>query len=181
MSRLLQGALTSPFDIEKLTRFRQRVIDQFGGDEDGGDDGEKDPTGDGGSFLTFTQTEAGVRLAASLRLDTERTAGRERLKLEETLHALAVELLPPADVETAMEQVRAGKVVKSKLAFQAVLENLADAARNTERRADLDAQEANEKLVLTQARSRITIDMIGRDVGAAILVALGAGDSGGAE
>ncbi len=144
-------------------------------------DGEKDPTGVGGRTLTFAQTEAGVRLAASLARGTERDAARLRVGLETTLHELAVDLLPPADVETAMRQVRSGRVVKSKLAFQSVLQNLADAARNTERRADLDLQEENERRTLTEARSRITVDMIGRDLGAAILFALGAGDSGGNE
>ena len=131
--------------------------------------------GGGGRALTFAQTEAGARLAASLTRETERVAGRERLKLEDTLHSLALELLPPGDVETAMRQVRRGELVKSKLAFQAVLENLADEARNTERRRDLDLQEENEKRTLTQARSRITIDMMGRDTGRAILFALGGG------
>ena len=139
------------------------------------------PSGVGGRVLTFAQTEAGERLRASLLLGTERASGRERLLLEETLHSLAVDLLPPDDVEDAMEQVRSNRVVKSKLAFQAVLQNLADAAQNAERRRDLDLQEENERLVLTQARSRITVDMIGRDVGAAILFALGAGNTGGGE
>ncbi|KKL27202.1 hypothetical protein LCGC14_2387550 [marine sediment metagenome] len=133
------------------------------------------PPGGGGRALSFAQTEAGARLTASLTRETERVAGRERLKLEDTLRSLARELLPPGDVETAMHQVRRGELVKSKLAFQAVLENLADEARNTERRRDLDLQEENEKRTLTQARSRITIDMMGRDTGRAILFALGGG------
>ena len=139
------------------------------------------PSGVGGRVLTFAQTEAGERLRASLLLGTERESGRERLLLEETLHSLAVDLLPPGDVEDAMENVRSGRVVKSKLAFQAVLQNLSDAAQNAERRRDLDLQEENERRILTQARSRITVDMIGRDIGAAILFALGAGNSGGGE
>ncbi len=133
------------------------------------------PPGSDGSTraLTFSQTEAGVRLAASLALETERTSGRERLKLEDTLNSLAMDLLPPADVETAMRQVRRGELVKSKLAFQAVLENLADEARNAERRRDLALAEANEKRTLRNARARITIDMVGRDLGRAVLFALG--------
>ncbi|KKK47274.1 hypothetical protein LCGC14_3156850, partial [marine sediment metagenome] len=119
------------------------------------------------------------RLIAALGLDTERARGLERLALEETLHDLAVDLLPPEDVEDAMENVRQGRVVKSKLAFQAVLENLSDAARNAERRRDLDLQEENERRTLTQARSRIIIDTIGRDVGAAVLFALGGANGGG--
>ena len=167
----------SKFFKSKTGSWVERVLGFMTGD----DDGEQDPTGAGGFALTFAQTEAGVRLAASLGLGTERQAGRERLKLESTLHALAVDLLPPEDVETAMAQVRSGRLVKSKLAFQAVLENLADEARNTERRADLDAQEENERRVLTQARSRITIDTVGRDLGAAVLFALSAGNTGGGE
>jgi len=102
-----------------------------------GDSDLLDPTGAGGYTLTFAQTEAGERLAAALGLETERVAGRERLKLEDTLHSLAMELLPPGDVETAMRQVRRGELVKSKLAFQAVLQNLADAAEHEERRRDI--------------------------------------------
>ncbi len=133
--------------------------------------------GGGGAALTFAQTEAGVRLAASLALETERTSGRERLKLEGTLQSLAMDLLPPGDVETAMLQVRRGELVKSKLAFQAVLQNLSDEAANAERRRDLDLAEENERRTLRQARSRITVDMIGRDLGRAILFALsGAGE-----
>ncbi len=134
-----------------------------------------DPTGEGGGALTFAQTEAGARLAASLARETERISGRERLKLEDTLHSLAVELLPPGDVETAMLQVRRGELVKSKLAFQAVLENLSDEARNAERRRDLDLAEENEKRTLRDARARITVDMIGKDLGRAILFAIGSG------
>ena len=137
-----------------------------------------DPTGAGGFTLTFAQTETGARLAASLARETERVSGRERLKLEDTLQALAVELLPPGDVETAMRQVRRGELVKSKLAFQAVLENLADEARNAERRRDLDLAEENEKRTLREARSRITIDMLGRNVGLAVLFALGGAGGG---
>ncbi len=139
------------------------------------------PPGSDGStrVLTFAQTEAGVRLAASLALETERTSGRERLKLEDTLNSLATDLLPPADVETAMRQVRRGELVKSKLAFQAVLENLADEARNAERKRDLALAEENEKRTLTNARARITIDMMGRDLGRAIIFALGGTNGGG--
>ena len=134
----------------------------------------------GGPALTFAQTETGVRLAASLARDTERTSGRERLRLEDTLNSLAKELLPPEDVETAMRQVRRGELVKSKLAFQAVLENLSDAAQNEERRRDLAIAEENEKRTLTAARSRITVDMVGRDLGRAVLFAL-SGSTGGGE
>jgi hypothetical protein len=89
-----------------------------------------------------------------------------------------VELLPPGDVETAMMQVRRGELVRSKLAFQAVLENLADEAQNAERRRDIALAEENEKRTLTEARSRVTIDMIGKDVGRAILFALGGAGGG---
>jgi len=136
--------------------------------------------GGGGFALTFAQTEAGVRLSASLAREAERISGRERLKLEDTLQSLAMELLPPADVETAMLQVRRGELVKSKLAFQAVLENLSDAANNEERRRDLALAEENENRTLREARSRITVDMIGKDLGRAILFALG-GTGGGGE
>ena len=138
------------------------------------------PTGVGGRTLSFAQTEAGARLAASLAQDVERFRGAERLKLEGILNSLALELLPPGDVETAMRHVRKGELVKSKLAFQAVLENLADASRNEERRKDLDLAEENQKRTLRQARSKITIDMLGKDLGRAILFAL-AGSGGGGE
>ena len=135
-----------------------------------------DPTGVGGAALTFAQTEAGARLAASLARETDRISGRERLKLEGTLQSLAMELLPPGDVDTAMLQVRRGELVKSKLAFQAALQGLTDAAQNEERRKDIDLAEENERRALRQARSRITVDMIGKDLGRAILFALsGAG------
>jgi len=128
--------------------------------------------GGGGVALSFAQTEAGARLVASLARETDRISGRERLRLEGTLQSLAMELLPPGDVETAMRQVRRGELVKSKLAFQAVLQNLADAGQNAERRRDLALAEENERRTLRQARSRITIDMLGKDVGLAILFAL---------
>lgn len=133
------------------------------------------PGGGGGATLTFAQTEAGQRLASALALDTERFAGAERLRLEDTLHALAVDLLPPKDVETAMRQVRKGEVVKSKLAFQAVLQNLADEAAIAERRKDIALAEEHERQTLRNARARITVDMIGRDLGRAVLYALGTG------
>ena len=140
-----------------------------------------DPTGGGGgAALTFAQTEAGVRLAASLARDTERISGRERLKLEGVLQSLATELLPPSDVETAMRQVRRGELVKSKLAFQSVLQNLSDEAQNAERRRDLSLAEENEKRTLRNARARITIDMVGKDLGRAVLFAL-SGTGGGTE
>ncbi len=138
--------------------------------------------GGGGGYrpLTFAQTEAGVRLAASLNLEAERFAGQKRIELEEVLHGLAQELLPPEDVETAMGQVRRGELVKSKLAFQAVLQNLADEAEHAERRADLDMQEENERRTLREARARITIETVGRgDVAGAILFALSAAGGGG--
>ena len=135
---------------------------------DWGEGGFLDPTGvgrSGGGYqpLTFAQTEAGQRLAASLALDAERFSGAQRLQLEETIHSLAMDLLPPGDVETAMQQVRRGELVKSKLAFQAVLQNLADEAEHAERRADLDLQEENERRTLRQARAQITIETIGKD------------------
>ncbi len=165
----------SKFFSSRHGRFVEEVL--------GGIDGPPLPPppgagGGGGSALTFAQTETGVRLAASLALETGRTAGRERLKLEDTLNSLAMDLLPPADVETAMKQVRRGELVKSKLAFQAVLENLADEARNAERRRDLALAEENEKRTLTNARARITIDMVGRDLGRAIIFALGGANGG---
>ena len=127
--------------------------------------------------LTFAQTAAGARLAASLALETERISGRERLKLEGTIQSLAMELLPPRDVDIAMLQVRRGELVKSKLAFQAAMQGLSDEAQNEERRKDLDLAEENERQTLRQARSRITVDMIGRDLGRAILFGLsGAGE-----
>ena len=135
--------------------------------------------GGGGAALTFAQTEAGVRFAASLARGTEEKSAKLRLKLEGTLHSLAIDLLPPADVETAMRQVRRGELVKSKLAFQAVLENLADEARNAERRRDLALAEENEKRTLRNARARITVDMVGRDLGRAVLFALGGAGGGG--
>jgi hypothetical protein len=134
-----------------------------------------DPTGVGGYTLTFAQTEAGQRLAAALALETERISGRERLKLEGTLHSLAMDLLPPKDVDTAMKQVRRGELVKSKLAFQAVLQNLADETEHAERRKDIELAEENERRTLREARARITVDMIGRDIGRAILYALSGG------
>ncbi len=157
------------------SRFLQSRQGQFVGEVLGGIQSFLEPT-DGGRTLTFAQTEAGARLAASLARETDRVSGRERLKLEGTLQSLAMDLLPPGDVETAMLQVRRGELVKSKLAFQAVLQNLTDAAANEERRRDLDLAEENEKRTLRQARSRITIDMVGKDLGRAILFALsGAG------
>ncbi len=174
--------INQPFNIEKLLAFRERVLDKFGGDDGGDGDGTDflDPTGEGGFALTFAQTEAGVRFAASLARGTEEKSAKLRLKLEGTLHSLAMDLLPPADVEIAMRQVRRGELVKSKLAFQAVLENLADEARNAERRRDLALAEENEKRTLRNARARITVDMVGRDLGRAVLFALG-GANGGSE
>lgn len=134
------------------------------------------PGGGGPRPLTFAQTEAGARMAASFARETERVRGRERLKLEGVIQSLAMELLPPEDVETAMMQVRRGELVKSKLAFQAVLENLTDQAANVERRKDLDLAEENEARTLREARSRIVIDMIGKDLGRAVLFALGSGE-----
>jgi hypothetical protein len=135
------------------------------------------PPDDYGYTLTFAQTEAGQRLAAALALDTERIAGRERLKLEGVLHALAMDLLPPEDVETAMKQVRRGELVKSKLAFQAVLQNLADEAAHAERRKDIELAEENQRRTLRDARARITIDTMGRDLGRGILFALSGGNA----
>ncbi len=174
--------INQPFNIEKLLAFRERVLNKSGGDDGGDDDGtDFPPPPEGGGFAqTFAQTEAGARLAASLARETERISGRERLKLEDTLQSLATELLPPGDVETAMRQVRRGELVKSKLAFQAVLQNLSDAAQNAERRRDLALVEENEKRTLRNARARITIDMVGRDLGRAVLFAL-AGTGGGEE
>jgi len=165
------------FDPNRPLRLASDLL-SFAKDPVGGLRGEEELPlhPDDGRVLTFAQTEAGARLQASLARDTERFSGRERLELEDTLNALAIELLPPEDVETAMRQVRRGELVKSKLAFQAVLENLADIERNTQRRLDFALEEENEKRTLREARSRITIDLIGRDLGRAILFALGASD-----
>lgn len=159
------------------TRTTRRLAGSTGTTGDVGDIPFPDfpaPSG-GGATLTFAQTEAGQRLASALSLDTERFAGAERLRLEDTIHSLAVDLLPPKDVETAMRQVRRGELVKSKLAFQAVLQNLTDEASIAERRADIAAAEANERQTLTEARARITVDTIGRDVGRAIIFGLSTG------
>jgi hypothetical protein len=175
----VQQAFTPIINIEKLLAFRERVLDKFGDGGGAPPPALPPPPGSEGATLTFAQTEAGVRFAASLARGTEQESAKLRLKLEGTLNSLAMDLLPPADVETAMRQVRRGELVKSKLAFQAVLENLADEARNVERRRDLALAEANEKRTLTNARARITIDMVGRDLGRAVLFALGGAGGGG--
>ena len=144
-----------------------------------GDDEQVDDTldeGDGGStrVLTFAATRAGAEEAAGQARETETFRGTERLKLEATLNALAVDLLPPGEGEVAMKAVRRGEWMNSKLMFQAVMQNLADAAAVSERSLDLELREKNEAETLRDARARITIDMMGRDVGRAILFALGA-------
>ena len=168
-----QGKLYGPI-TERLFRTGRGTLTGRPLDEGAPPPPFPDPTGVGGGYtLTFAQTEAGQRLVAALALETERISGAERLKLEETIHGLAMELLPPKDVETAMRQVRRGELVKSKLAFQAVLQNLADETEHAERRADLDLAEENERRTLREARARITVDLVGRDLGRAILFALG--------
>ena len=46
---------------------------------------------------------------------------------------------------------------------------------HAERRADLEVAEENERRTLRDARARITVDMLGRDIGRGILFALGGG------
>ena len=162
-----------PVDIETLMKFRERVLTEFTPPEDGDLPDEGDGGG-GGRVLTFAATQAGAEEAAGQVRETERFRGTERLELEKTLNALAVDLLPPGDVKVAMETVRSGEWLGSKLMFQAVLQNLSDAAEVTQRSLDLELREKNEAEALRDARARITVDMMGRDIGRAILFALGA-------
>ena len=135
------------------------------------------PPGDSGGYtLSFAQTEAGARLQALYDSEQERARGRERLKLEGTLHQLARELLPPRDVGQAIQSVQRGELVKSKLAFQTAVQALQDRQEIDLRREELRQREQIEQATLKQARSKLVVDMIGRDLGRAILFALGTGE-----
>ena len=132
--------------------------------------------GDGGYTLSFAETEAGARLQALYDAEQERARGRERLKLEGTIHQLARELLPPRDVGQAIQAVQRGELVKSKLAFQTAMQALQDRQEIDRRREELRQREQIEQATLKQARSKLVVDMIGRDLGRAILFALGTGE-----
>ena len=134
------------------------------------------PPGDSGYTLSFAQTEAGARLQALYDAEQERARGRERLKLEGTLHQLARELLPPRDVGQAIQSVQRGELVKSKLAFQTAMQALQDRQELDLRREELRQREQIEQATLKQARSKLVVDMIGRDLGRAILFALCTGE-----
>src|SRR3989304_1621905 len=131
--------------------------------------------GAGGYTLSFAETEAGARLRALYDAEQERARGRERLKLEGTLHQLARELLPPRDVGQAIQSVQRGELVKSKLAFQTAMQALQDRQEIDLRREELRQREQIEQATLKQARSKLVVDMIGRDLGRGILFALGTG------
>ncbi len=129
----------------------------------------------GGRTLSFAQTGAGARLAAQYALDEERQRGRERLTLENTLFGLARELLPAGDVDVAIQGIQRGELIKSKLQFQAAIQALADRQDIALRQEELDMREEVEAKTLRQARARIVVDMIGKDVGRAVLYALSTG------
>lgn len=137
------------------------------------------PLGDGGYTLSFAQTEAGERLQGLYAAQLERERGRQRLRLEGTLQTLAKELLPPRDVGAAIQSIQRGELVKSKLAFQTALQALQDRQEIQLRREELRQREEVEKVSLKQARSKLVVDMIGRDLGRAILFALGTGEGQG--
>ena len=132
--------------------------------------------GGGGYTLSFAETEAGARLSALYDAEQERARGRERLTLEGTIHSLARELLPPRDVGAAIQSVQRGELVKSKLAFQTAMQALQDRQEIDLRREELRQREQVEQATLKQARSKLVVDMIGRDLGRAILFALGTGE-----
>jgi len=132
--------------------------------------------GGGGYTLSFAETEAGARLSALYDAEQERARGRERLTLEGTIHSLARELLPPRDVGAAIQSVQRGELVKSKLAFQTAMQALQDRQEIDLRREELRQREQIEQATLKQARSKLVVDMIGRDLGRAILFALGTGE-----
>jgi len=134
------------------------------------------PGGGGGYTLSFAETEAGARLRALYDAEQERARGRERLTLEGTIHSLARELLPPRDVGQAIQSVQRGELVKSKLAFQTAMQALQDRQEIDLRREELRQREQIEQAGLKQARSKLVVDMIGRDLGRAILFALGTGE-----
>lgn len=164
----------SRFFASKTGRFVENVLSRMGTTQEPLP--LPSPPGDGGyAPLTFAQTEAGVRLAGTYAREEEREAFRHRLALEDTLHELASDLLPPSDVKIAMKQVQRGEVVKSKMAFQAVLQALSDRQEIEFRMAELKEREEAEARTLRQARARIFVNMVGKDVGRSVLFALGAG------
>src|SRR3990172_6659331 len=135
------------------------------------------PGGEGGGYtLSFAETEAGARLRALYDAEQERARGRERLTLEGTIHSLARELLPPRDVGQAIQSVQRGELVNSTLAFQTAMQALQDRQEIDLRREELRQREQIEQAGLKQARSKLVVDMIGRDLGRAILFALGTGE-----
>ena len=148
------------------------------------EDAEPPPDGGAGAggfgyTLSFAQTEAGERLQGLFAAQLERERGRQRLRLEGTLQTLAKELLPPRDVGTAIQSIQRGELVKSKLAFQTAMQALQDRQEIQLRREELRQREEVEKVSLKQARSKLVVDMIGRDLGRAILFALGTGEGQG--
>ena len=157
-------------DVEK-TLDRLRTLTREEGDE----------TGFGGPSLTFAATEAGTRLAGAQSLEEERERGRQRLRLEKTLFDLAKELLPAGDVDDAIVRMKSAdpknRFIASKLQFQAALQALADRQDIALREQELQDRRDVELQTLKQARARITIDMIGKNTGRAVLFALGAGSN----
>ena len=129
--------------------------------------------------IVRTAPEAGERLQGLFAAQLERERGRQRLRLEGTLQTLAKELLPPRDVGTAIQSIQRGELVKSKLAFQTAMQALQDRQEIQLRREELRQREEVEKVSLKQARSKLVVDMIGRDLGRAILFALGTGEGQG--
>ena len=84
--------------------------------------------------------------------------------------------MPPRDVGAAIQSVQRGELVKSKLAFQTAMQALQDRQEIDLRREELRQREQVEQATLKQARSKLVVDMIGRDLGRAILFALGTGE-----
>ena len=136
------------------------------------------PPGGGGGTLSFAETAAGARLAGLYAQAEERQRGRERLTLEGTMFQLAKELLPPKDVGTAIQSLQRGELVKSKLAFQTAIQALQDRQDIELKRAELRQQADIEQATLKQARSKLVVDMMGRDLGRSVLFALGTGEGG---
>src|SRR3990167_4850211 len=168
--------ITNPKGRVKDTTGRLKGL--FDSREAGGEDGTGMPMdGAGGGYtLSFAETEAGARISALYDAEQERARGRERLTLEGTIHSLARELLPPRDVGAAIQSVQRGELVKSKLAFQTAMQALQDRQEIDLRREELRQREQIEQATLKQARSKLVVDMIGRDLGRAILFALGTGE-----
>ncbi len=165
-----------PFNIAQLLKFRERLLSQF---PESGDDNLPDE-GSGFRPLTFAQSELGARRALLFQEDLERQRGTERLILEETLFGLAKELLPAGDVDDAIKRFRGkgsemDRLVNSKLQFQAAIQALADRQAITLREEELDIREEVEEKTLKQARARITVDMVGKDLSRAVLFALASG------